>query len=124
MEAVITTPQARAESLEMLDPTFEAGASKTARATLTNPTTKEFTYTVELYLGATKAATSGIGSVTIPAGQSTDVTFTMVMPTIEGDYQPYLDVWIGTDLIAHYAATAPVTIVVTPTIIGGPITWL
>ncbi len=124
MEAVITTPQARAERLEMLDPTFEAGVSKTARATLTNPTTKGFTYTVELYLGATKAATSGIGSVTIPAGQSTDVTFTMVMPTIEGDYQPYLDVWVGTDLIAHYAATALVSIVVTPTIIVGPITWL
>jgi hypothetical protein len=124
MEAEVTTPQARTGSLEMLDPTFEAGATQTARATLTNPTTKEFTYTVELYLGATKAATSGIGSVTIPAGQSTDVTFTMVMPTIEGDYQPYLDVWIGTDLIAHYAATAPVTIVVTPTIIVGPITWL
>jgi hypothetical protein len=122
MESVITTPQVKVESLE-LDPTFEAGVTKTARATLTNPTAKDFTYTVELYLDVTKAATSGVGTVAIPAGQSREVNFTMVMPLVEKAYQPYLDVWVGTTLIAHYAATELVTIVVTPAIIVGPITW-
>ena len=123
MEAVITTPKAVVDALE-LDPTFEAGSSQTASATLTNPTTKEFTYSVELYLGVTKAATSGAGSVTIPAGESRQVSFTLVMPLDEGDYQPYLDVWVGADLVAHYVATALVTIAVTPAITVGPITWV
>ncbi len=122
MEATITTPKVKVESLE-LDPTFEAGVTKTARATLTNPTAKEFTYTVELYLDVTKAATSGAGSVAIPAGQSMEVNFTMVMPLIEKDYQPYLDVWVAGELIKHYAATELVTIVVTPQIVIGPIIW-
>ena len=122
MNAVITTPRVKVESRE-LDPTFEAGVTKTARATLTNPTAKDFTYTVELYLDVTKAATSGVGTVAIPAGQSREVNFTMVMPLVEKAYQPYLDVWVGTTLIAHYAATELVTIVVTPAIIVGPITW-
>jgi len=122
MEAVMIKPQVVVDKLE-LDPTFEAGSTHVARATLTNPTTKDFTYTVELYLDVTKAATSGAGEVAIPAGQSRQVSFTLVMPTIEGTYQPYLDVWVGAELIAHYAATELVSIVVTPSIIIGPIIW-
>ena len=80
------------EYLEMNDPTFNGGESKTAKARLTNPTAKQFTYSVELYLGVTKAATSGVGSVTIPAGGSLDVNFTMVMPMAEASYPVYLDV--------------------------------
>ena len=123
MEAIMIKPQVVVDKLE-LDPTFEAGSTHTARATLTNPTSKDFTYAVELYLDVTKAATSGAGEVTIPAGQSMEVSFAMVMPLVEGDYQPYLDVWVGTELIAHYAATELVTIVVTPAIIIGIITWV
>ncbi len=123
MEAVIIRPQVGVSKLD-LDPTLEAGSAHTARATLTNPTTKDFIYTVELYLDVTKVATSGAGEVTIPAGQSMEVSFTMVMPTIEGDYQPYLDAWVGAELIAHYAATELVSIVVTPAIIVGPIIWV
>ncbi|GAI88524.1 unnamed protein product, partial [marine sediment metagenome] len=55
MEKVMTRPQVRVDKLE-LDPTFEAGATHTARATLTNPTTKDFTYTAELYLDVTKGS--------------------------------------------------------------------
>ncbi len=123
MEAVLIKPQVVVDKLE-LDPTFEAGSTHTARATLTNPTTKDFTYTAELYLDVTKVATSGAGEVTIPAGGSMEVSFTMVMPTIEGDYQPYLDAWVGAELIAHYAATELVSIAVTPVIIVGPIIWV
>lgn len=122
MEAVITTPQVRVNALE-LDPTLQAGLTYIAKATLTNPTTKEFTFIVELYLDVTKVVTSGKGSITIPAGQSVEVSFTVTMPLIEGDYQPYIDVLVDTELIAHYVATALVTISVTPIIIIGPIIW-
>ena len=123
MEAVMIKPQVVVDKLE-LDPILEAGSTHTARATLTNPTTKDFTYTVELYLDVLKVATSGAGEVTIPAGQSMEVSFTVAMPLIEGDYQPYLDAWVGAELIAHYAATELVSIVVTPVIIVGPIIWV
>ncbi len=116
-------PQVIIESLEMLDPTFDGGISKTAKATLTNPTAKQFTYSVELYLGITKAATSGIGSVTIPAGGSVDVNFTLVTPVAEASYPVFLDVTEGGTLIAHYQATENVVIAITPRITVGPITW-
>lgn len=119
-------PKIRAEvvvdKLE-LDPTFKAGSSHTARATLTNNTAKEWTYSLELYLDVTKVATSGVVDVTIPAGASKDVDFTIVMPLVEGDYQPYLDAWVGTELIEHHAATELVTIEITPAIEIGLITW-
>lgn len=111
------------ESLEMGDPTFDGGISKTAKATLTNPTAKQFTYSVELYLGITKAATSGVGSVVIPAGGSLEVSFTLVTPVVEVSYPVFLDVSVAGALLAHYQATENVTIVISPGIIVGPITW-
>lgn len=117
-------PQVKIERLEMEDPTFEAGASKTARAKLTNPTAKQFTYKVELYLGVTKKATSGVGSVTIPAGGSVDVNFTVVMPLVEDSYQVFLDVSYNSTLLKHYQATENVTVVISPAIDVGPITWV
>jgi len=123
MEGLMVKPQVKVEKLEFSDPTFEAGSVHTARSTITNPTAKEFTYDLELYLDVTKVA-SASGSVTIPAGSSRDVDFSVTMPLAEGSYQPYLDAWVGTDLIAHYTATELVTIMVTPAITIGPITWV
>jgi len=117
-------PRVVIERLEMGDPTFEAGVSKTAKARLTNPTAKQFTYKVELYLGANKVATSGVGQVTIPAGGAVDVTFTLVMPLVEGDYPVFLDVTYDTTLLKHYQATESVTVVITPAIDVGPIIWV
>jgi len=119
-------PQVKVKSLGFGgDPTFEVGVSKTARTQLTNPTTKSFTYSVELYLGVTKAATSGVGIVTIAAGQSAYVDFPVVMPSAEGTYEVYLDVSEATaGLLAHYKATENVTIVITPKIVVGPIIWV
>jgi hypothetical protein len=117
-------PQVKIERLEMGDPTFEAGVSKTARARLTNPTAKQFTYSVELYLGVTKAATSGVGQVAIAAGGYADVNFTLVMPLVEGSYPVFLDVWYETTLLKHYQATENVVITIAPAIEVGPITWL
>ena len=117
-------PQVKIEILEMADPTFEAGIVKTARARLTNPTAKQFTYTVELYLGVDKAATSGTAQVTIPANSYLDVNFTLVMPTAEGDYPVFLDAWHDAELLKHYQATADVVIQISPAIDVGPITWV
>ena len=117
-------PQVKVEMLEMEDPTFEAGATKTARARLTNLTAKQFTYTVELYLGVTKAATSGVGEVTIPANSYVDVDFTVVMPLVEASYEVYLDVWHEGTLLKHYQATENVVIQISPAIEVGPIIWV
>jgi hypothetical protein len=117
-------PQVQVELLEMGDPTFEAGVSKTARARLTNPTAKQFTYSVELYLGVTKAATSGVDQVTIAAGGYADVNFTLVMPLVESSYLVFLDVWYDTTLLKHYQGTENVVIAISPAIEVGPITWI
>ena len=117
-------PQVQAELLEMGDPTFEAGVTKTAKARLTNPTAKQFTYSVELYLGVTKVATSGVGSVTIPANSYLDVSFSIVMPLVEASYPVFLDVWYDSTLLKHYQATENVVIVISPAIEVGPIIWV
>jgi len=122
MKEAVMEPQA--EMLEMEDPTFEAGMAKTARARLANPTAKQFTYTVELYLGVTKAATSGVGQVTIPAGGYVDVNFAVVMPQVEGEYPVFLDVWHEGELLNHYQATENVVIQISPAIEIGPIIWV
>jgi len=109
--------------LRLEDPTLEAGATKTAQARLTNPTAKQFTYSVELYLGVAKVATSSVGTVTIPANSYLDVNFTVVMPMVEGDYPVFLDVWQDTTLLKHYQATENVTITIAPAIEVGPIIW-
>ena len=124
METLMVRPQVKIEKLEMDDPTFEAGSSHSAKARLTNPTTKQFTYTVELYLGVDKKATSGAGQVTIPANGYADVTFTIVMPPTEGNYPVFLDVWSDTTLLKHYQATENVTITIAPAIEVGPIIWV
>ena len=117
-------PQVKIEMLEMDDPTFEAGVSKTARARLTNPTAKQFTYTGELYLGVDKAATSGTGTVTIPAGGYVDVNFTITMPLVEASYPVFLDVVHEGTLLKHYQATEDVVIQISPAIEVGPIAWV
>lgn len=117
-------PQVKIEMLEMEDPTFEGGAVKTARARLTNPTNKSFTYTVELYLGVNKAATSGTATVTINPGQYQDLNFTLTMPVVEGNYTVYLEVRVAGQLLTLFQSTENVTIVIPPQIVVGPITWV
>lgn len=117
-------PQIKVEMLPAEDPELEGGSVQVATARLTNPTTKEFTYTTEMYFDVTKVATSGVSSpITIPAGGSVDVNYTVTMPTTEGEYEVYVDVWVGTELLAHKKATESVTIAVSPAIDIGPITW-
>ncbi len=117
------SPQVSVQVVPAVAPTFEGGSVHSATARLTNPTAAEFTYTVELYLGLTKVVTSGVSTVTIPAGGFVDVVFTLQMPVVEGAYSVYIDVWVAGSLLAHFQATQAVTIEVTPLIDIGDITW-
>ena len=107
-----------------LDPTFQGGSVHTASAVLSNPTTVEFTYTIELYLGIVKVATSGVASVTIPAGGSVTASFPITAPTAEGEHLVFLDVHVGTELVKHYQATENVVVEVTPAIDIDFIGWV
>lgn len=103
-------------------PQLEAGRTYTGKATMTNPTNRSFSYTAELYLGLPKVATSGVKSFTLAAGQSTPVSFSVKMPNYEGTFPVYLDVFVGTDMIAAFEGEAVAT-VIPPQIVIGPITW-
>ena len=115
--------QLKVEKLESVDPTFEAGSLHTARATVTNPTSHDWTYDLELYLGVTKVATSGVGSIAIGTGASQVIDFILTMPEAEGNWDVYLDAIVDGELIAHYKATEPVVVEITPAVVVGPITW-
>ena len=109
--------------LNMDDPEFAPGETRTGTATMTNPTAKSWTYTAELYLGEGKAATSGTKSFTIPAGGSLGVSFPITMPSAEGTYPVFIDVYVAGALIAAYQGTEDVVIVAKPAIEVGPIVW-
>ncbi len=109
--------------LESEDPTFEAGEVRTAIAQMTNPTGKAFNYVGELYLDVTKAASSGSIAFSLAAGETKPISFPVTMPGVEGIFPVYLDVFVGTELVGAYRATEDVTVVITPAIIIGPITW-
>ncbi len=113
----------KAEVLPSQDPTFEGGSVHTAAALMTNPTVVEFTYSAELYLDVLKVATSGVLSFVIPAGGTISVNFPLVMPLTAGDYEVFLDIWSGGELLAHYRASENVVIEISPGIVVGPITW-
>ncbi|GAH55523.1 unnamed protein product [marine sediment metagenome] len=108
------------------DPTFEGGSTHIAHAELTNPTAKEWTYTLDLYLDVLKVASSA-GTIAIPAGGTVVVDFPVTMPLTEGTWHVYFDVYVGAELLVHYEAlphaTQDVTVVISPDIVIGPITW-
>lgn len=104
MEALV-----KVEKLEMKDPILEIGSLRTAKSLITNPTGKEFTYFLDLYLDVIKVA-SASGHVTIPAFGSLNVDFTLRMPLTEATYHVYLDAYVGTELLKHYQATEDVTL--------------
>lgn len=103
MEALMVKPVVKVEKLEMEDPILEKGSLRTARSLITNPTTKEFEYFLELYLDVAKVAVAS-GYVTIPALGSLNVDFAVQMPLIEETYHVYLDAWAEGKLLKHYQA--------------------
>ncbi len=120
-------PQIEIKGIQWLqseDPTFGPGGVRTARAQMTNPTAKTFSYTAELYLGLPKVASSGSIAFTLVAGETRAVSFPVTMPDIEGDFPVYLDVLVAGELVGAYQATENVIVVIIPAIIIGPITWI
>lgn len=114
-------PDIRIELFDMDDPTFEGGVVKTASANLSNPTAKGFTYEVELYLstsptGISKAVTSGIGTVTVPAGGTMTTQFTLTMPLVETEYHVFLNVKVAGASLVLFKATENVVIQISPAI--------
>ena len=122
-------PQVQIKSVEMDDPTFEGGAVKTATANLHNPTAKQFTYEVELYMatdaqGVNKVATSGVGTVTIAAGGTVATNFGITMPLVEKEYSVFVNVKVASVPLVLYKAVENVVIQISPRIEVGPITWV
>ena len=109
--------------LESEDPTFEAGEVRTAIAQMTNPTARVFSYTAELYLDITKVASSGSIAFSLAAGETKSISFPVAMPSIEGTFPVYLDVFVAGDLVGAYRATEDVSLVILPAIVIGPLQW-
>ncbi len=106
-----------------VDPVFDYGTTHVAHAQMANPTPAAFTYNGELYLGAEKVATSGSVPFTLSAGETKVVDFSITMPNVEGTWPPLIDVFVGVDLIGAYEGIEAVTVVISPAIDIGPITW-
>jgi len=106
-----------------VDPVFDYGTTHVAHAQMTNPTPAAFSYNGELYLGTEKVATSGSIPFSLGAGQTKVVDFAITMPDVEGTWNVLIDIFVGVDLIAAYQATEDVSVVISPDIDIGPITW-
>ena len=89
---------------------FSPGSTHTATATMLNPTAMSLDYDAELYLDVMKAASSGVISFSLAPGETRDIRFTVVMPSVVGAYPVYLDVFSSGQLIAAYQATEDVLI--------------
>lgn len=120
----VEQPRVVAEILDAEDPTFQAGSVHTARALLSNPSAKAWTYDVAIYLGAGLSPVAG--QVTIAAGESAYVDLAMTMPTTEGVYNVYLDVSVAgyPEFLEHKLATETITITISPDVDIGDIVWV
>ncbi|GAH60873.1 unnamed protein product, partial [marine sediment metagenome] len=92
-------------------PQFSPREVRTAIASMSNPTAKSFAYTAELYLGVPKAASSGVISFSLAAGETRNISFPVTMPSAEGTYPVYLDIFVAGELIGAYRAIEDVVIV-------------
>jgi len=108
--------------LESQDPIFDYGSVHVAHATISNNTPKTFACTGELYLGTEKAATSGVVSFSLPANGTVTVDFPVTMPSIEGVWDPLLDV-IVEGVTFGYIGTEKVEVAIVPDIDIGEISW-
>jgi hypothetical protein len=72
-------------------PEFYASESRTAKATMRNPTGKDLSYQAALILGLPEALRSE-ASFSIPAGGEKVIGFPVTMPAVDGTYPVYLHV--------------------------------
>ncbi len=90
-------------------PQFTPGSTHTAMARLLNPTDRLWGYKGEVYLDG-RIASSGIVEFTIEAGAERTIDFPVIMPEETMDYEAYLDVSVGEELVLHWPFPEPVTI--------------
>ncbi len=77
---------------------FNPGEQKTAIVPMTNPTSKAFDYTAELYMG-TDLALMAREDFHLEAGQSKDISLPVTMPTVVGTYPVNIGVFSGGEFI-------------------------
>ena len=102
-------------------PQFNAGESKTARATMRNPTGKAFDYDGFVYMGTDLAVMAEV-SFHLEAGEEKQISFPVTMPSVQGTYPVHVGVFSGGQNIALYRATedvvitapVPVTVILRP----------
>lgn len=107
--------------VQMDDPTFVPGSTKTAAVTLT-VIPAALGVGVEVWLGLTsaiKTVTSGLQAF-LSTGSAQTRNVTVTMPTAPGTYQVFVDVIYTTVIIAAYIATDTVII---PSAAVSSITW-
>jgi len=98
---------------------FDTGVLRTATVSISNTAGVAFDYNGVLYIGITMAAVSQV-SFHLEPGESKDISFPIIMPTIVGTYPVYLDVYSGGLLVTHYKATEDVVITISLPVEGEP----
>ena len=85
---------------------FEPGSVHTATLTVRNPSSVDFDYTGELFLGITPdvKAASQTEAFSLLAGEQKAVSFIITAPIAEAVYHVYVDIYHNSDLIAAYQA--------------------
>ncbi|MBA7520407.1 hypothetical protein ES705_12503 [subsurface metagenome] len=92
------------------NPAFEPGSVQTAVAELLNPTSSILPYSAHLLIGRPTVAGSGRAYFNIEAGKTKKVNFKLAMPTEEGTYPVYLDIFSNDQLLIDYRADEDVVI--------------
>ena len=92
-------------------PQFSPGQAKTARAPITvKPAGLACSSELYLVSNGAKVATSGIKAFT-STGTKQDISFLLTMPSTEGTYPVYLDIFIEDMLIGAYKAVEDVVVI-------------
>lgn len=89
---------------------FLPGEGKTAIAELLNPTEHLFPFKAELYFDKPKVASSGTIFFNLEAGESRPIHFPVTMPSMEGTFPVFLDLFSDDQQIAAYQAREDVVI--------------
>lgn len=96
------------------NPGFTPGSVQTAVAELLNPTSSILPYSAHLLIGRPTVAGSGRAYFNIEASKTKKVNFSLAMPTAEGTYPVYLDIFSNSQLLEDYRAAEDVTIGIAP----------